>query len=165
MSEWDDERFDALERERGYVRAWLRLTATEVGGRRTPIASGYRPQWDLGYRTDDGEISYFDAQVRLVGVRSLAPGGEAEVRLHPLSAEYWDVVRVGSVPPLYEVSRRLGEARVVEIVAPERTPTRDPFRVKVSAAQVFASTLSDLTASHLRTCSCPRARPAWLGLP
>jgi hypothetical protein len=63
----DDERFDALERERGYVRAWLRLTPTEAGGKRRPIRSGYRPQWDLGYRTAEGEIAYCDAEVRLVG--------------------------------------------------------------------------------------------------
>jgi hypothetical protein len=121
MPDWEDERFDALEREHGYVRARLRLTATESGGKKRSIRSGYRPQWDLGFRTEDGEIAYCDAQVRLLSIETLAPGAEAEVRLHPFFPEYWHDVAAGDVLSLYEGNRRLGEAHVIEVVPPATT--------------------------------------------
>jgi hypothetical protein len=121
MTGGDNERFDALEQQRGYIQASLRLLPTEAEGRASPIRSGYRPQWDLGHRTDDGKIAYCDAQVRLIGVEILAPGGNAEVHLHPFFPEHWEHVEAGAVLPLYEGNRRLGEARVIEMVLPERT--------------------------------------------
>jgi translation elongation factor EF-Tu-like GTPase len=122
VGEADPGRFEALERERGYVHARLRLERTEAGGRNTPIASGYRPQWDLGLRNDDGAIAYCDAQVRLIGVETLAPGEEADVRLHPALPEYWVSIASGAVLSLYEGNRKLGEAHVVDVVGAERPP-------------------------------------------
>jgi hypothetical protein len=128
----EERRFDEIERRVGYVRARLRLLPTEQGGRRTAILSGYRPQWDLGYRTDEGEIAYCDAQVRLEDVASLAPGDEGTVRLHPFFPEYWRDVEPGVVLALYEGNRRLGEARVLEVARPESVASRD------EAAQLWA---------------------------
>jgi hypothetical protein len=97
----------------------LTLLTTENGGRKVPVASGYRPQWDLGHRTEDGRIAFSDAEVWLQDELILNPGGIAVVRLHPFFPEYWQDVHEGSVLGLYEGDRRLGEARVLEVVAPK----------------------------------------------
>lgn len=118
----EEEQVATREREHGYVRAELTLLATEEGGRKGPFASGYRPQWDLGDRTEDGAIAFSDAEVWLEDELALSPGCTAVVRLHPFFPEFWSGVREGSLLGLYEGNRRLGEARVVEVVAPSDSP-------------------------------------------
>lgn len=73
----EDERVAERERLHGYVRATLTLARTEDGGRKGPFASGYRPQWDLGHRTEDGSIAFSDAEVWLEDGLMLSPGGTA----------------------------------------------------------------------------------------
>ena len=119
----EDERVAEHERRRGYVRVSLTLLTTEQGGRKGPFASGYRPQWDLGHRDEDGRIVFSDAEVWLENEVMLHPGGTAVVRLHPFFPEYWHGVREGSVLGLYEGARRLGEARVLEFVPPDDSVT------------------------------------------
>jgi hypothetical protein len=114
----DEKGYDATERAHGYVRARLVLFPTEDGGRRSPIYSGYRPQWDLGHRTEAGERFHCDARVRLEQVEKLEPGAVGYVRLHPLSTDLRGRVGSGSVLGMYEGSRQLGEAHVLEVVRP-----------------------------------------------
>jgi hypothetical protein len=114
----EDERVAERGRQHGYVRATLTLLPTDEDGRRGPIASGYRPQWDLGDRTEDGAILFSDAEVWLEDELTLSPGGTAVVRLHPFFPEHWRGIREGSLLGLYEGNRRLGEARVLEVIAP-----------------------------------------------
>ena len=113
-----EERAAEFERTHGYVRATLRLLPTDEGGRSGPFVSGYRPQWDLGHRSEDGRIAFCDAEVWLDGQLKLDPGGTAVVRLHPLSPELWHDLGEGSALGLYEGSRKLGEAGVLEVVPP-----------------------------------------------
>jgi len=112
----EEERAAEYERKHGFVRARLALLATEEGGRMRPILSGYRPQWDLGHRTETGAIAYSDAEVWIEGMGTLEPGAERMVRLHPFFPEYWRDVAPGAVLDMYEGNRRLGQAHVVEVV-------------------------------------------------
>jgi hypothetical protein len=116
----EDELVAEREQTRGYVRAELSLRATDDGGRKGPIASGYRPQWDLGDRTEDGGIVYSDAEVWLETELMLSPGCTTIIRLHPFFPEYWERVQAGATLGLYEGNRLLGEARILEVVHPER---------------------------------------------
>jgi hypothetical protein len=116
-----EERAEERERIRGYIRASLVMLSTERGGRKTPFASGYRPQWDLGTRTEDGRISTHDAEVWLEDALTLDPGDAAVIRLHPFFPEFWEDVGPGSVISLYEGNRKLGEARVIEVVPAAET--------------------------------------------
>jgi hypothetical protein len=118
-----EERAAERERVHGYVRASLSLLTTDQGGRRGPFASGYRPQWDLGQRTEDGHILFSDAEVWLEDELMLPPGAAAVVRLHPFFPEFWEDVRPGAVLGLYEGNTRLGEAEVLEVVRPRSNPT------------------------------------------
>ena len=112
-----EERAAEHERANGYVRASLSLLATEDGGRKGPFASGYRPQWDVGLR-EDGRILFSDAEVQLENDLKLEPGDTTVVRLHPFFPEFWRDVREGSMLGLYEGNRKLGEARVLELIPP-----------------------------------------------
>jgi hypothetical protein len=113
----EDDRVAERERLRGYVRATLTLLRTEDGGREGPFASGYRPQWDLGHRTEDGTVLFSDAEVWLEDGLMLNPGATGIVHMHPFFPEYWENVREGSVLGLYEGNRHLGNARVLEVIA------------------------------------------------
>lgn len=53
------------EHEHGYIRARLTLTSTEGGGRRTPIASGYRSCWDVSKVGDQSMLT--DAPLLIEG--------------------------------------------------------------------------------------------------
>lgn len=64
----------------GYIRARLRLLATEQGGREAPIFSGYRSCW--GFPPElHGDMH--DAPLLIEGQEVLAPGEVAIVRFHP----------------------------------------------------------------------------------
>src|SRR5687767_56534 len=76
-------RFRIYEAEHGYVEARLSLLATSAGGRTKPILTDYRPDWNIGNRTDAGETELNGAQVTLEDCQSLAPGETGTVRLHP----------------------------------------------------------------------------------
>jgi hypothetical protein len=122
----EGERVAERERQHGYVRAGLTLLPTDEGGRKGPFASGYRPQWDLGDRTEDGAIVFSDAEVWLEDELTLSPGDAAVVRLHPSFPEFWRGVCEGSLLGLYEGNRRLGDAHVLEVVAPDDSPPKRP---------------------------------------
>lgn len=58
----------------GYFRVQLRVKATELGGRATPIVDGYRSSWAW----DD--ITH-DAPLLLEASTAIAPGDEGTVRI------------------------------------------------------------------------------------
>jgi elongation factor Tu len=65
--------------------ATVYLLRTEEGGRRTPIASGYRSA--LAFEPDSDDL--LDAVMELSGRDELQPGDSGTVRLRPLNTAYW----------------------------------------------------------------------------
>jgi hypothetical protein len=112
----DLERWQEHERQHGYIRARLRLIASDDDGRTSPIYSGYRSCWgfppELHGDMHDGPLLIEDQEI-------LEPGGVAVVRLHPLFPDYWPEVSAGLKLGMFEGSRQVGEAVVIEIVNPE----------------------------------------------
>lgn len=91
----------------------VRLLATEAGGRRGPIFTDYRPNWRLQPEMLN------DGRVILDGCSEIAPGGEGMARLVPLVPEFWGAVQVGSVLPMCEGNRVVGEATVSSVARAE----------------------------------------------
>jgi hypothetical protein len=111
--------WERREREEGFVRVRFRLLTTEEGGRRGPIADGYRACWDIGNRTDGGERMFNDAPLLIEdGDEWIAPGSGGVARIHPLVPEFWADVRPGLEVAMYEGSRVVGRGQVLEVVGP-----------------------------------------------
>jgi hypothetical protein len=106
------DRWLRYEDEHGFTRARLTLTRTEDGGRQTAIKSGYRSCWDIS-PAGDGSL-FSDAPLLLEGGDQLALGESAAVRLHPLFPEYWEGVQPGQVLGMFEGSKRVGLAVVLD---------------------------------------------------
>lgn len=89
-------------------RVQLKLHATERGGRKSPIYSGYRPDWKenlvSGYRC---------AQVLLEG--ELKPGDSTVAVLQPLTPDLWKDVRAGNVLAMHEGPHEVGVAVVTGV--------------------------------------------------
>lgn len=115
--EREHDKWTAHEDEHGYIRARLRLVATEEGGRSGPIASGYRSHWTFPTNVDqDGH----DAPLTLEAGPDLwlEPGQETMIRLHPLVPYVWPVLTPGLSLKMCEGSRVVGYAEIVEIASP-----------------------------------------------
>jgi hypothetical protein len=109
----DLDRLRAYEDEHGYVRVRLTLVSTQDGGRRGPIASGYRSCWDVS--PEGGQSLLTDAPLLTEDGAWLEPGECATVRLHPLFRENWAGVVPGMVIGMFEGSRRVGLATVLDV--------------------------------------------------
>jgi hypothetical protein len=109
-------RWRRVEAERGYLRVSLKLTPP-IEGRKTPISSGYRACWDIG-ATHDGVRTFNDAPITIEYARSIEPGADGTVRLHPLAPEFWTQMRAGHAITMYEGSRVVGHGVVLEVVPP-----------------------------------------------
>jgi hypothetical protein len=101
-----------------YVRAEVELKATEDGGRRRPIFSGYRCNCWIGARTAGGEKAYNDAAIWFETQDRLNPGETTVARLQPAIPQYWNHVNAGLVIDLCEGPWVIGKARVVELLSP-----------------------------------------------
>ena len=79
-------RWTSIERERGYIRARLRLLTTEEGGRQSAIASCYRSHWafapEVHDESRDGPLTLESGPGQW-----LHPDAETMVRLHPLAPD------------------------------------------------------------------------------
>jgi translation elongation factor EF-Tu-like GTPase len=93
----------------------LRLLSTDDGGRRNPIAQGYRSSWDNGDRTDDGSTHFHDAPVVHLSVEWLAPGDEADAVSVPVMPDAWTNLEVGANLTAYEGGRSVAAAVVTKI--------------------------------------------------
>jgi hypothetical protein len=118
----------------------LRLLASSEGGQHSPIASGYRPSFDIG-NTHRGESMLNDGQIKLTVGELLPPGEEATATIEPLRPEYWDHVRAGMTIPVMEGSRIVGYARVSGRVWP--TPFTPAVAAFVRAAYDFCAFVVD----------------------
>lgn len=110
-------RWQEQERERGCIRARLRLVTTEQGGRRGPISSGYRSCWGF---PPEVHADMHDGPLLIEGQNVLSPGEVAMVRIHPLVPDLWPEISDGLPLGMFEGSRKVGEAVVIEVVAPDR---------------------------------------------
>lgn len=95
-----------------FVRAELRLIVSSSGGRRSPIATGYKCncRWP-----GLGESEYHDAIIYLESVDLLAPGAAALIRLQPVFPDGWGNVKPGVDVEVCEGRRVVGTARVLEL--------------------------------------------------
>jgi len=91
------------------VRVRLTLLSSEEGGRRAPIASGYRPSFWLGC-SQRGGPQLHDAAVTLIGRDLLEPGNSAAAELIPSLPEAWSNSEPGQALPIHEGSRVVGKA-------------------------------------------------------
>ncbi len=100
----------------GYYEAVLSLRSTADGGRKNPLATGFRCPWDIG-TVYEGRPTLNDAAVALLHTPDLAPGDIAEVRLHPLIPELWGKHLVGRTIRPWD-GQFFGEAVISSAVAP-----------------------------------------------
>jgi RNAse (barnase) inhibitor barstar len=105
-------RFRVFEAERGFIEARLVLTPTSEGGRSLPIFTGYRPDWNVGNRTEAGGLTINGARISLEDCLTLLPGDTATIRLYPFFLDAWRRVGLGAELPMHEGSRVVGRATV-----------------------------------------------------
>lgn len=84
------------------------LLATERGGRRGPVLSGYRPALWFGDTGPTGEPELHSAILRLAESHELAPGERARVLITPLAYESWPRVKPGTPFDIYDAGRAVG---------------------------------------------------------
>ena len=102
----------------------MELAPTDRGGRRRPIADGYRASLSFGRRRRDEPVVH-DAVVVLEEVAELAPGGSASARAWVVSPEELPrVAEPGAVVTLLEGDRIIGRAAILDVL---HDPTPQPL--------------------------------------
>ena len=97
-----------------FLLAQLSLLPTQFGGRRRPIASGFRPNFRF-HRSPTKSFEYLDAAIHLEGVQWLHPGEVSIVRLQPAFPDLWEELFEGALIDVSEGPRVIGTARVLEL--------------------------------------------------
>jgi hypothetical protein len=109
------------------LRIQLELVPTDRGGRRRPLADGYRASMSFGRRRRDVEPVVHDAVLVVEDGSELAPGRSAVARAWVVSPDElprW--VGEGSVFTLLEGDRIIGRAEVLGVFEdPVPQPLRD----------------------------------------
>lgn len=106
------ERWRRLIGHDGYLLADLRVATPAEGGRRRAVQGGYHAQWWLVSGGDEvwvgsGPLDLLDEQ------RSIKPGHNGQVAIHPMDPSAWQDVDSGSVLHMRErVGQTLGVANV-----------------------------------------------------
>ncbi|MBN9680907.1 MULTISPECIES: hypothetical protein [unclassified Corallococcus] len=103
-------------RERLLIRALVRLLTPEEGGTQGPVGKEFRPNWNIGSRTDDGQMALDGGFVRLDDAGPLVPGQEKEAIIEPLLSEPWLHLTQGMEIAMHAGARVIGSARILEIV-------------------------------------------------
>ncbi|WP_375238007.1 hypothetical protein [Aurantibacter sp.] len=103
-----------------HVKAKLTLVPTEEGGRKTGIASGYRPNHVFEYQPN-GQFKYaYMGDIQFEKDDSILPGETEEVLVRFLSRqpidEYMDIGRKWWI---HEGARKIGEAEILGIEFPK----------------------------------------------
>jgi hypothetical protein len=99
--------------ELGYIEAELTTIRAEDGGRRTPIQTGYRPNWWLP--AEAGHV-WAGGTVEIVDSGELAPGATGTIRIYPFFPEVWERGKIGSHVEMCEGSFLIGKGTVTRIV-------------------------------------------------
>lgn len=105
----------AYEAAHGWVEASLTLTDTHRGGRARPVFTDYRPDWDIGNRTETGQLTINGAPITLEDADKLAPGETGIVRLHPFHRPAWTNVEPDMIIAMHEGARVVGTAVVLTV--------------------------------------------------
>lgn len=115
------------------LRIELELVPTDRGGRRRPLADGYRASMSFGRRRRDVEPIVHDAVLVLEDAGELAPGERARARAWVVSPdELPRSLEAGAVFTLLEGDRIVGRARLVEVLEdPAPHPLRDLAAARV----------------------------------
>ena len=99
------------------VKAKIRLRATEEGGRKTAITSGYRPNHVFEPATDFGLIRAYAGDIRFNDQDCIEPGQTKIVIVrflpHPAIDQY---ITTGQQWFMYEVPHLVAEGEIIEIV-------------------------------------------------
>ncbi len=110
---------DAFEAKRAAaapIRAELRLLSSDDGGRHFPITYGHHTECAFGTGEGEGERVLDHVVLYVEGGDGVDPGQIGMVRMHPVSAERWAGVNVGTLIEVREGSRIVGEATVTELL-------------------------------------------------
>lgn len=94
-----------------FIEADVELLASDQGGRRSPIASGYRCNCWLG-KVDHGQRVYNDATFHIMDEERLEPGAVGRVRVQPHDPDAWSGLAPGSTFEMCEGPRLIGTATV-----------------------------------------------------
>ncbi len=97
---WQLERAGGLERFASFE-GELRLLATEEGGRRSPVSSGYRPTALLDGERHEVAIYFDGAPIR--------PGAMTPVTVIPMRIDFWRRLEVGERITVVEGKRAIGD--------------------------------------------------------
>ncbi|CQR59841.1 hypothetical protein [Streptomyces leeuwenhoekii] len=110
----------------GVIRAELTLRPAGEGRRTTPIpgAGVLRPMWDIGHLSPTGERAVSIAALWVENMPVLAPGGQATVRLVPLTPSHWTHVQPGQQITMHEDRNVAGIAVILQVHRPAATPRR-----------------------------------------
>lgn len=110
----------------GVIRAELTLRPAGEGRRTTPIpgAGVPRPMWDIGHLSPTGERAVSIAALWVENMPVLAPGGQATVRLVPLTPSHWTHVQPGQQITMHEDRNVAGIAVILQVHRPAATPRR-----------------------------------------
>lgn len=108
----------------GVIRADLSLRPAGDGRRTTPVlgAGVLRPMWDIGHLSPTGERAVSIASLWVENMPILEPGGQASVRLVPLTPSHWTHVRPGQRITMHEDRTVAGTAVVLEVDRPSALP-------------------------------------------
>ncbi|MGW3590912.1 hypothetical protein [Streptomyces fungicidicus] len=124
----------------GVIRADLTLCPAAEARRTTPISGAgvLRPMWDIGHLSPTGDRAVSIAAFWVEGTPTLQPGGQATVRLVPLTPSHWTHVRPGRRITMHEDRTVAGTAVVLEVHGPAaparhgRPPSRGPHQEHLS---------------------------------
>ncbi|MFB6960404.1 hypothetical protein ACFCYB_26120 [Streptomyces sp. NPDC056309] len=104
----------------GVIRADLTLKPAHEARRQRPLSGAgvLRPMWNIGKKTPTGEPDLFIAGLWVEFMPFMEPGGQAAVRLAPLSPSQWQHLQPGQVITMHEDRTVAGTAVVLDIQRP-----------------------------------------------
>lgn len=98
------------------VKATLKMKATEEGGRRTPLVSGYRPDHVFEYKNEK-VMQAFIGDIQFEGM-PVKPGEERIVKIRFLAGQRIEpYLTVGRKWWIHEAEKQLGSAEILHIEA------------------------------------------------
>jgi translation elongation factor EF-Tu-like GTPase len=99
------------------VKAKFALYSTDIGGRKTPIISGYRPNHVFEYKENSNDfIATYIGDVNFEGQEFLYPGELIVATVRFL--RHGDIerfIQIGRIWWIHEGRNKIGEAEIIEI--------------------------------------------------
>ncbi|MBS2101137.1 hypothetical protein [Carboxylicivirga linearis] len=99
------------------IKAKFKLYRTDIGGRKTPIISGYRPNHVFEYKENSNDfIATYIGDVNFEGQEFLSPGESIIATVRFL--RHGDIerfIQIGRIWWIHEGRNKIGEAEIIEI--------------------------------------------------